>query len=233
MKPEQIDPQPPIDPADDVWSLQRAFLLAAGFVILLWLIQATAQLLKLDLTTLGIFPRNLHGLLGILLAPLIHGSLSHLATNTPPLLLLGTLLLYAYPRSARIVIPAVYLGSGLGVWLFGRSAYHIGASGLGFGLLSFLLVIGILRWDRRAIALSLAVSFLYGSMLWGIFPTTADISFEGHLAGAAIGLILAFRLKWLDPPPPQKRYSWEDESDKETDDWFESQAVDDPQDRRY
>jgi len=218
--------------AEDLWRLQRSFLLVAAFVVLLWLIEGVELLFNLDLAPLGVYPRELHGLIGILLAPLLHGSLSHLFANTPPLLLLGTLLLYAYPRSARIVIPSVYLGSGLGVWLFARSAYHIGASGLVFGLLTFLLVIGILRWDKRAIALSLAVSFLYGSLLWGIFPSKPEISFEAHLFGALVGVVLAFTLKQLDPPPPQKRYSWEDENDEDTDDWFESLIEDDPEDPR-
>ncbi|MGD8590551.1 MAG: rhomboid family intramembrane serine protease, partial [Chromatiales bacterium] len=141
-------------PSNDLWALQRSFLLVAAFALLLWLIEATQLLFNLDLRPLGVYPRDLHGLIGILLAPLIHGSLSHLLANTPPLILLGTMLLYAYPRSAKIVIPSVYLGSGLGVWVFARNAYHIGASGLVFGLLTFLLVIGILRWDKRAIALS-------------------------------------------------------------------------------
>ena len=222
----------PAHPSDDLWALQRSFLLVAAFALLLWLIEAAELFFGLDLTSLGVYPRELHGLIGILLAPLIHGSISHLFANTPPLILLGTLLLYAYPRSAKIVIPSVYLGSGLGVWLFARSAYHIGASGLVFGLLSFLLVIGILRWDKRAIALSLAVSFVYGSLLWGVLPSKPEISFEAHLFGALIGVILAFTLKQLDPPPPQKRYSWEDEDEDETEDWYESLA-DNRQDNRH
>jgi membrane associated rhomboid family serine protease len=222
-----------LTPSDDVWALQRSFLLVAAFVVLLWLIEAAELFFELDLTPLGVYPRELNGLIGILLAPLIHGSLAHLFANTPPLILLGTLLLYAYPRAARIVIPSVYLGSGLGVWLFARSAYHIGASGLVFGLLAFLLVIGILRWDKRAIALSLAVSFLYGSLLWGVFPTKPEISFEAHLFGALIGLVLAFGLKQLDPPAPAKRYSWEDEDEADTEDWFEDLATDDPEDKRH
>lgn len=208
-----------VDPVDDVWRLQRSFLLTAAFVLLLWLIESAQLLFGLDLVRYGVYPRELHGLIGLLTAPLIHGSLSHLFVNTLPLVLLGTALLYTYPRSARIVLPSVYLGSGLAVWLFARSAYHIGASGLAFGLLSFLLVIGILRWDKRAIALSLAVSFMYGGMLWGILPTAENISFEAHLSGALIGLILAFVLKQRDPAPPQRHYSWEDE--EEEDDWDE------------
>jgi membrane associated rhomboid family serine protease len=216
----------PAHPCDDLWALQRSFLLVAAFALLLWLIKATELFFGLDLASLGVYPREWHGMIGILLAPLIHGSISHLFANTPPLILLGTLLLYAYPRSAKIVIPSVYLGSGLGVWLFARSAYHIGASGLVFGLLTFLLVIGILRWDKRAIALSLAVSFLYGGLLWGVLPSKPEISFEAHLFGALIGVILAFTLKQLDPPPPQKRYSWEDEDEEDTEDWYESLADD-------
>jgi membrane associated rhomboid family serine protease len=115
------------------------------------------------------------------------------------------------------VLPVVYLGSGLAVWLFGRPAFHIGASGLVFGLLFFVLTIGMLRWERRAIMISLVAFLLYGGMIWGVLPTTPGVSFESHLAGALIGAFLAFRLRDLDPPPPEKRYSWEDEEDEALD----------------
>ena len=148
--------------------------------------------------------------LGILTAPFIHGSLGHLISNTPPIVILGTALLYGYPRSARLVIPVLLLGTGLGVWLFGRESYHVGASGLATGVLFFILTMGVLRWDRRAIGLSLAVFFLYGGMLWGVFPGEPGISYESHLSGALIGVALAFLLRKRDPAPV-KRYSWEDE----------------------
>jgi membrane associated rhomboid family serine protease len=149
---------------------------------------------------------------GILTGALIHGSWSHLFANTLPVIILGTALLYGYPRSARIVLAAVYLGSGLGVWLFAREAYHIGASGLTFGVMFFLFVIGALRWDKRAIVLSMIVFFLYGSMIWGIFPSAPNISFESHLFGALTGVMLAIVLKNHDPAPVEKKYSWEDET---------------------
>jgi hypothetical protein len=95
--------------------------------------------------------------------------------------------------------------------LFARPSFHVGASGLGFGLLSFVFTIGVLRWERQAIALAMIVSFLYGSMIWGIFPYDASVSWETHLSGALIGIVLAFALRWFDPPRPRKRYSWEDE----------------------
>jgi membrane associated rhomboid family serine protease len=144
---------------------------------------------------------------------LIHGSVTHLFSNTLPIVILGTAILYGYPRSAKLVIPAVYFGTGIWVWLFGRSAWHIGASGLTFGMMFFVFTIGVLRWDTRSIALALVVFLLYGGMIWGIFPGDPSVSFESHLAGALIGITLAVLLRNHDPAPPRKRYSWEDEED--------------------
>jgi membrane associated rhomboid family serine protease len=131
-------------------------------VLGLWVLWAVAAALGLELYRWGVYPREARGLGGILMAPLIHGSWAHLFANTLPLLVLGTMLLYGYPRSAPIVVPALWLGSGLGVWLFGRTSFHIGASGLAHGLMFFLFVVGLLRRDRRAMALALLVFFLYG-----------------------------------------------------------------------
>ena len=157
--------------------------------------------------------------MGILWAPLIHSSFTHLFTNTAPLLILGTALLYAYPRSAKIAIPVIYLGTGLGVWLFARHTYHIGASGLTFGFMFFVFTIGAIRWDRRAIALSMIVFFLYGSMIWGIFPNDSGISYETHLFATLLGIIMAILLRDHDPYLPEKEYSWEqDDDDEELDD---------------
>ena len=128
-------------------------------------------------------------------------------------MILGTTLLYGYPKAARIVIPVLFLGTGLGVWLFARKAYHVGASGLTFGMLFFVFTIGVLRWDRRAIALALVVFLLYGGMVWGVFPSDPAISYESHLSGALAGVALAFLLRGLDPPLTPKRYSWEDETE--------------------
>ena len=217
---ENNEPMPEIPPdvPDDARSLRRAFFLASCFAAFLWLIALTDLLLDLNLARYGVYPRTWHGLDGILWAPLIHGSLSHLFANTAPIIVLGSALLYAYAGSARIVIPAVYLGTGLGVWLFARNAYHIGASGLTFGAMFFIFTIGILRWDKRAIVLAMVVFFLYGSMIWGIFPTRPDISFEAHLFGAVLGVALAILLRQHDPAPQPKKYSWEDEEDEEDND---------------
>lgn len=201
----------PLDVARETKRLRRAFALAAGFAGLLWVVELAEAVAGLDLHDFGVFPGTIAGLRGILLAPLLHGSFAHLFANTAPILVLGTLLFYGYPKASRILLPAVYLGSGLGVWLFARPAWHLGASGLTFGMMFFVFTVGILRWDRRAIAFALVAFLLYGGMIWGIFPTAPSISFEYHLFGAAVGMLSAFLLKGSDPPLPERRYSWEDE----------------------
>jgi membrane associated rhomboid family serine protease len=104
----------------------------------------------------------------------------------------------------------VYLGPGIAVWVLGRSAMHLGASGLVYGLVSYILVAGLLRRDRRAIAAALLVCFLYGALVWGLLPLESGVSWETHLAAAVIGVAMAIKLRHVDIPPP-RRYSWEDE----------------------
>ncbi|MEN8215151.1 MAG: rhomboid family intramembrane serine protease [Pseudomonadota bacterium] len=196
---------------DEMLSLKGAAIAVGAFISLLWIILLGDMIFSLELYRYGVYPRELNGLWGILSAPLIHSSWSHLLANTPSLFILGTLLLYAYPKSTKIVLPLIYLGSGLGVWLFARSSFHLGASGLTHGLMFFLFVIGVLRRDKQSIALSLIVFFLYGGMIWGIFPQAPGISFESHFFGAAMGVILAVLLRNYEPLPPEKKYDWEDE----------------------
>jgi membrane associated rhomboid family serine protease len=190
-----------------------ALAFTAAFVLLLWLIELLDVSFRLDLFHLGIYPRERQGLLGILTAPLIHGSWKHLLSNSFALLVMGTVLLYGYPRSAMPVLALVYVGSGTGVWLFARNSYHFGASGLAHGLMFFIFVSGILRRDRLSIALSMIVFFLYGGMVWTIFPTAPGVSFESHFFGALSGVIAAFLFYGRDPLPPEKHYDWEGEDD--------------------
>jgi len=197
--------------------LRFAFTVALAFALLLWVLKLAEYLGGFDFTQFGIYPRQAGGLAGVLCAPLIHGSVSHLFANTAPILVIGTMLLYGYPRAAKVLLPVVYLGSGVAVWLFAREAYHIGASGLAFGMLFFVLTVGVLRWERRTIATALLVFFLYGGMISGVLPGERDVSFESHLSGALIGVLLAFPLRHRDPGSPRKQYSWESEQD-ETDD---------------
>lgn len=198
-------------------SLLSVSLAVSAFVLLLWVIWLADVTFGLNLVRYGVYPHSVFGLRGILFGPLIHGSASHIVANTTPLLVLAVALFYGYPRSAWLVVLVIYLGSGLGVWLFARESYHVGASGVTHGLMFFIFVVGILRRDRMAIALALMVFFLYGSMVWGIFPRERGISFESHFFGATIGVALAFVLRNRDPRPPEKRYSWEDEPEDEDD----------------
>jgi membrane associated rhomboid family serine protease len=184
-------------------------------VIILWLIQITNALFNLELVQYGVYPREIAGLRGVLFAPLIHGSFAHLFSNTLPLLVMGTAMLLGYPRSSKLVLPVIYFGVGLMVWIFGRESFHVGASGINFGLLAFVFVIGALRWDKKAIALSCLVFFMYGSMIWGIFPTEPGVSFESPFFGAVIGILCAIIFRNVDAKPPVKRYDWEGEDETE------------------
>jgi membrane associated rhomboid family serine protease len=203
----------------DTRRLRIAFFAVLSFTLLLWVVELTETIGGLDFTHLGIYPRRVSGLAGVLLAPFIHGSFKHLFANTAPIIVIGTLLLFTYPRAAKILLPVVYLGGGVLVWLFARQAYHIGASGITFGMLFFILTLGIIRWEQRAIAIALVVFFLYGGTIWGVLPTAPEISFESHLSGALIGLVLAFLLRHRDAPPPREEYSWENE-EAETEDHY-------------
>jgi membrane associated rhomboid family serine protease len=187
------------------------------FVLMLAGIEVLDRSLHLSLHHLGVYPREVHGALGILMAPLIHGSWNHLFFNSFAILILGTALLYGYPRSAIPALLLIYLGSGLGVWLFARSSYHFGASGLTHGMMFFIFTSGVLRRDRLSIALSLIVFFLYGGMIWTIFPQEPGISYESHFFGATAGVLAAFLLRHRDPLPPRKKYDWEEEPDTDDD----------------
>lgn len=206
------------DPAER-GRLRRAFLPAFIFTLLLWWLHFLAGVLGWNAWAFGIRPGELAGLVGILFAPLIHGDWEHLVANTPAVLILGTLLFYSYPRAARWVIPLVWLGSGAGVWLFGQDgSVHAGASGLTHGLMFFLFIVGVLRREPRAMAIAMAVFFLYGGMVLTIFPREEGISWEAHLFGAIPGALLAFLLFRLDAMPPRKVYSWEQETEEEAED---------------
>ena len=130
---------------------------------------------------------------------------------------------YLYPTATPWVLPAVWLGPGLAVWLLARGGVHIGASGLVYGLLGYIFVAGLLRRDRRAIAASLLVCFMYGALVWGVLPIRTRVSWETHLAAAVIGVVLALALRRTDIPP-RRRYSWEDEP-AGSDEWGQASAT--------
>ena len=198
-------------------NFRLAVKVALGFVALIWCIQVLNWGLDLRLERFGVRPRQLAGLLGILFAPLLHLGFAHLLANSLPLLIVGTVMLHLYPNSALKVIPAIYLGPGTAVWLFAGTSVHIGASGLVYGLVSYVFVAGLIRRDRRAIAAALLICFMYGALVWGVLPIEPGVSWQTHLAAALIGLALAIALRRLDIPP-RKRYTWEGEEDEHEDD---------------
>lgn len=206
-----MDVESPPDTVSDKRRLLIAFAAAITFALMLWVSKLIEYFGGFDFAQFGIYPRHAAGLVGVFCAPFIHASLAHLFANTPPIIVIGTLLLYGYPRASKVFLPVVYLGSGIAVWMFARQAYHIGASGLAFGMLFFVFTIGALRWERRTIAISMLVFFLYGGMVAGIVPGAREISFESHLSGAIIGILLAFLLRNRDPESSPKRFSWENE----------------------
>jgi membrane associated rhomboid family serine protease len=191
-------------------NFRLAVKLSLGFVALLWLIPLLGW--NLDLQQFGVRPRQWIGLPGILCAPLLHAGFSHLIANTLPLLILGTTMLHLYPTAAFRVLPAIYLGPGILVWLLARDGNHVGASGLIYGLVSYVFVAGLIRRDRRAIAASLLVAFMYGASVWGVLPIKNGMSWETHLAAALIGVAMAIVFRHVDIPP-RTQYSWERDGD--------------------
>ncbi|MCF8222555.1 MAG: rhomboid family intramembrane serine protease [Bacteroidales bacterium] len=187
-----------------------------SFIILIWLILFLENQLEVSLSFLGIYPRELTGLTGVITSPLIHHDFEHLINNTVPLFVLGTAVFYFYSEIAFSVSLYSWLITGLFVWVAGREAWHIGASGLLYSLASFLFFSGFIRKYFRLIALSLLVVFLYGSMVWGMFPLIdIHVSWESHMLGAGTGLILA--ILYRRKGPQRKLPDWYYEEDDEED----------------
>ncbi|MBF9254261.1 rhomboid family intramembrane serine protease [Pontibacter sp. 172403-2] len=168
-----------------------SFLPGTLFVALLWLISLLSYLTEANLVWLGIFPRSFFGLIGVLTAPLIHEGLVHLLSNSFPLVLLSGFILYMHRPVATRVLLLVYVLSGLLTWFIGRQNYHVGASGVVYGMAGYLLFNGFLQRNRGAMAVSLVVLFLYSGLFYGLFPTDEQISWEGHLGGILSGLVAA------------------------------------------
>lgn len=193
---------------NDKQNLIHAFFMPTLFGILILNIHLIAFLLKLDLVTLGIFPRHLSGLVGIVTAPLIHASFNHVLSNIFPLIIMGAAVVYFYSESSQKVFPIIYFATNTLVWLFARESYHIGASGLVYGLASFLFFSGIFRREVRSITVALLVVFLYGGLVWGVLPVDPSVSYESHFYGGAVGFLCSFIFRKKDK---YKRYDWEDE----------------------
>jgi membrane associated rhomboid family serine protease len=177
-----------------VRELKTQVTILGGFVAFMWLIELVDILVfRQALNIYGILPRQIIGLRGIVFAPFLHGGLGHLIANSLPFLILGWFVMLQETSDFFVVTGITMLVSGIGVWLFGSPGLHIGASGVIFGYLGFLLLRGYFKRNIPSILLSLIVGVLYGSTIWGVLPLQQGISWEGHLFGF-IGGVVAARL---------------------------------------
>jgi membrane associated rhomboid family serine protease len=213
----------------------NSLLFPLVLLLVIWIVFYIDQHLKLQAFQYGLIPRELSGLKGIFTMPFIHGDVIHILSNTFPFLILATMLQYNYPELSKSVMVGIYLISGFLVWCFAdldslnfnSKSFHIGASGIVYGLSGFLFFSGIIRKRKELFAISLLVTFLYGTIIWGVFPEkfqkaihyipkTEKVSWEGHLFGFLSGVFLAFIYRKKGKQRPS--YSWDINNDEDVDD---------------
>ncbi len=192
--------------------LDYAIRIPLLFLIVIWSVKTIEVFLAKDFISWGVLPRTMDGLKGVLFMPFIHGDLTHAAHNSIPIFVLSAILIYFYRKTSWIILTIGTLLTGLLTWLIASKAYHVGASGVVYMLASYIFFSGVFRKELKLMAMSLLTSFLYGSMVWGVLPTEytiqEHISWEGHLAGAVVGLFLAYRFKRIETEP-KVYYEWE------------------------
>ena len=192
---------------------KQSLIFPIAFICIAWLLKTFEWGLDINFYQLGIFPLQVKGLPGIITSPFVHGDFEHLMANTVPIFALSWGIFYFYRQLAfRIVLYCLFTTNIL-LWLGGREAWHIGASGLVYAFASFLFFSGLFRNYYKLIAISFAVAFLYGGLFWGIFPVLKDVSWEGHLFGACSGLIYAFAFRKEGPQKPE--IIWEEDEHDE------------------
>ena len=206
-------------PLEEKKRLFAGIYIALIIVAAMWLVKAIELFAGISFATLGILPLQLKGMAGIVLSPLIHSDLGHLTANSAPMLFLTAALVYYYRKDALKILSILWIVTGLWVWLFARgNSFHIGASGVVYGLASFHLMGGIIKKDPRLMAFSMLVIFLYGSMVWGFFPDffpKKNISWESHLMGAIAGAVLS--IYYRKTGPRAKVYDWGEDEEEEVD----------------
>ena len=190
----------------------HSLIFPAAFVFVFWMVEIIEQTTGLSFVRLGVYPLHLKGLPGILFSPFIHSDFNHLISNSIPFFILMFALIYFYRRISYQIFFQLFILSGICVWLSGREAWHIGASGVVYAMAAFHFVSGILRNDTRLLTLSVTVVFLYGGMVWGMFPINPDVSWEGHLWGAISGVVLA--LHYRKYIIRRDKFDWEDEEEE-------------------
>ena len=200
--------------ADEKKKFVNSIKVSLTLLVVMWAIKAVETVTGISFSGFGIFPRTWAGLTGIITFPLLHGNWDHLMSNSLPVLFLLTGLFFFYPESSKKVFVILYIVPGILLWLFGRSVYHIGASGLIYALAAFMFFSGIIKRDKRSIVLALLVTFFYGGLVWGVLPIKEGISWEGHLFGGITGFVAALIFKNSDK---YKKYDWEDDDEEDYD----------------
>lgn len=179
----------------------KAFKIALTFTAIVWSVFLIDGIIPfIYLKSYGIHPRQISALYGIITTVFLHGDVSHIISNTLPLLLAITALFGNYPRIAKKIFILAILLTGLLVWSFARSANHIGASGLLYALLTFIFISGFIKKDMQSIGISIVIGFFYGSLIFGIIPDKVYISWESHLFGMLTGAFLAWFYRKQDLP---------------------------------
>lgn len=202
-----------LDPEMEKKIFIHSLLFSAAWVLAFWVVEIIEQAAGFSFVKMGLYPLHFNGLQGILFAPFIHSDFNHLISNSVPFFILLFMLVYFYRRISYRIFFQMYLLAGLCVWLAGREAWHIGASGVVYAMAAFHFLSGIIRNDVRLLTLSVVVVFLYGGMVWGLFPFDPKISWEGHLWGAISGVVMAlYYRKYIIR---REKFDWEDEIEEE------------------
>ena len=181
------------------------------FLAILWLVKTYEYYNHTNFIEYGIYPRVVSGLKGIITAPFVHSDWKHLFNNSVPLLILGWTLFFFYREMGWKVILGVVLMGGLWTWISARDSYHIGASGLLYGLFSFVLFSGFIRRNKQLLSISFLVAFLYGSLVWGILPIDYKTSWESHFWGFLAGFALA--LYYRKVGPQKEKHVWNEDEE--------------------
>ncbi len=187
------------DSKTELKKMLLAAVIPSSFMFLAWMIYLLEVSLGISLSQYGLRPREFSQWFGILTMPFLHGGFEHIIANTASFIVLGSLLFYFYNDDAIQIFIWSYFLSGIFTWIIARSNIHIGASAMIYAFAGYLFTGGVLSKNVRHMAIALIVVFMYGSMIWGIFPQNNNISWEGHLAGFASGIGLAFMYR---PPKP-------------------------------
>ena len=209
------DNRPSMDRDDEKKHLQLSIFMPLVFIAIIWIVKLFEFVSGTDLGQYGLLPRHYSGLRGILFSPFLHGDWNHLFSNTVPFFVLSFLMIFNYRKVAFKSFVFIFFVSGILVWLFGRENYHIGASGLVYGMAFFIFFSGIFRKNIQSIALSLLIVFIYGGIVWGILPIDLKTSWEGHLMGAICGFSTAFYFRKTDLPAEIILDDDEDEEEEE------------------